>query len=514
MVFREQHPLNKGKRSSELTGLAGKKYARCDWAGPIIDDLVMFHAHLGWCPHLGWCRLPAQEDAASGARSISRLEKQVNEFGFAPSAKEERQPLCKMCGTFDANDFQPTKDKDAWLCKCGSVSGSIFKSMHREKNCAEDEDKTQHADRPFEQKADRFDKPALSAEEARKEREREHRAGFIGKRTKSKLGLGFAPENCARDAARAERERQEMAPRDKTKELQILTKLEELFDGIEPLDPKIKRYCRVQAYTAWRRAVKHVAICKATSRCQLNIKSRGPPVIAESTLVCALQRLQQGIETVEGINHCTVLALNDKVAIKSRVNASSASHRAVRTQVANLLAHADPEAAIESCPVPSAECSPAPSRAESEASGGSPLLRGDSFDSEADGDMKAQVIQLRNSVGTIFRMLGAQMPISAHQSALVALAAPEFRAALALQREGGGPLAALSMQALSFVILEAVAREQEAGGGCSRPAASPKLIQSLGLEAAQVQPAVAALRAILPDAAVQASAAEPEDGLF
>ena len=507
MVYRESHPLNVGKRLPYLSGLPGKLYYKNDRVTPIVDDILMFHASSGWCQ----ARLKEEAEPLRGAVAVCLVEKHMHVLGLLPAPPVERGPLCNRCGSRDPRDFTPTKDKDADVCKCGAVCARVFKSLYRDKNCTEDDDKTQRSERPVEQRWDRFDHAPPSADEARKEREREQRSGFIGKKAKQRLGLGYAPENCARLAAQSERERQEMEPRDQNKELQILTKLEELFAAIHPMDDRVKRYCRVQTYSIWRRAVKHASICKSTG-CQLNIKNRGPPVIAESALICSLQRLLQGGDVIEGVSHCTVLALNEKVGVRSRVNGSTASHRAVRTQVASLLASVDDDCMIEPCP---SERSSSFSRSGSETSLCGPdsgLPRSISTDSDVGSELGADIIKLRDGILIIFRMLSSQMPISVHRAAMTAVAAPAFRSGLASLRTSS--LATLSLHALSFVILESVAREHETvNGGSSRQGATARLLHSLGLTADAVESAVEVVRHI-PPAAVVHPVSETQDGLF
>ena len=142
-----------------------------------------------------------------------------------------------------------------------------------------------------------------------------------------------------------------MAPKDQTKELQILQKLDELFAPLEPMEPGVKRYCRIQAYCTWQNAVRHAACCKSGGACQLNVYGKGFPVIAESVLICALQNLADEVHTIEGVSRSQVVALNNKLAGRIKTSSASAAQRAVRHQIAKLMAHDD----VETPPPPCAQ---------------------------------------------------------------------------------------------------------------------------------------------------------------
>lgn len=94
---------------------------------------------------------------------------------------------CKGCGCTDRKHLVPSTQSDAdEVCdRCGTVSSwQNTVACHRQKNCEEEEDKTQVADNPFRNRAD-DDKPlhydgVETAEEARKRRARAARATNVG----------------------------------------------------------------------------------------------------------------------------------------------------------------------------------------------------------------------------------------------------------------------------------------------------------------------------------------------
>ena len=123
--------INRG--STTLVGIPGKLYHRGDRVQCIIDSMygLVYQQQL---------------------RSLSALHRPPEEADPGVlAAPHEHNPLavCKQCGTTDRNDLQLSTDGDAMVCnRCGVVSSGIFKSLHRDRNCTEDEDKTVRAERP------------------------------------------------------------------------------------------------------------------------------------------------------------------------------------------------------------------------------------------------------------------------------------------------------------------------------------------------------------------------------
>ena len=338
----EELSINRGAHT--FTGIPGKLYRRGDRVTPILDSMHALFYH---------------QQMRSLTRSYRPAEVPDPVVGALPH-EDNPDAACKHCGTTDPNDLQLSPDGDAMVCnKCGAVGPQLAVSQHREKNCAEDEDKTKHAERPRDVSADPFDKPAPTATEARREREREAQ-GVYSRKAKEKRGLGWAPEAVARWTAQAARDRKTMHPKDQTKEIQIIHRLDELFVTLEPMDAAVKRYCRVQGWRTWQNAVRHAACCKqAGGECHFNVYTKGFPVIAESVLVTALQNLAHGVDTLEDVAHSHVVALNNKLAARVSSASATAAQRAVRQQVARLMMHDNLEAPLPPC-VP---CSPGASQA-------------------------------------------------------------------------------------------------------------------------------------------------------
>jgi len=524
MVTRENILFNKGKRLAHCTGLPGKLYYRHDVVGPIFDSMVMMYYRMGWCT-----QPPMQDDVGMRMpRRVLSTDDHLEQLGYAPIAPRPPTPqiLCKGCRTTNRHDFIPTADRSHMVCRCGVVSSAIHISTDREKNCAREDDKTTHADKPYEPKTDRFDHPAKSCDEMRREREREATGTRVSKKAKQKYGLGWAHEHNAREAARAERQRQEMDPKDQTKGQHIVIELEKLFTPLEPMDNQIKRFCRMEADRAWRNAVRHSALCPKGG-CQLRIKEKGPAVIADAVLACSLETLLEGQLTLDGVTHHQLIVIADKRGALQSAKGTSSALRAVRTIVGTLLAHDGPNP-VEPCPAPSCQAScqasPAPSSSPDATGqggqppmqhGGTPLMRAESSVSDL-GEPAGELIQLRDSISKVFKALGTSMPNSVRESTLRAIQSPEFRAALGVAEAENDDVSSLTQHGLAYVLLEAVARAADAAAGTNTQNSRrvpPRILSEFATKPAQLDASADAVRALLPEGLIATSASEA-DGLF
>ena len=144
---------------------------------------------------------------------------------------------------------------------------------------------------------------------------------------------------------------------------------------------EVKQYCRIKGYCTWQNAVRHAAGCN-NSGCQLSICAKGPPVIAESVLLCALANLAHGVDTIDGVSHTHVVALNNKLNGRVNTSSTSAAQRAVRQQVARLMAHDSLEEPLPPC----AQRTPASARAVAGGGGGVLAVRAAGVPSGAAAD--------------------------------------------------------------------------------------------------------------------------------
>ena len=518
MVLREKHPVNRGRPAQRCIGRPRKLYSRFDYVAPILDGMEMLFHRAGW-KAVAWDNgEQAYVQPTPPPRKLDTVS-HLYALGLGPAPPAEPQgPLCSNCLTTNPHDFSPTTDKSHLVCKCGAVSSAIHISQAREKNCAKEEDKTTHADTPFDSKTDRFDHPAKNCTELRKEREREAMGSRVSRRTREKNGLGWVQEHVARAAVQADRQRQEMDIKEQNKGQRIQVELDRLFTPLEPMADPIKRFCRMEADRAWRQAVRHERICMAKNQCQLRVKEKGPAVIADATLSVSLHALLNGDVVLDGVSHGAILTLANKLTAINANKGNSCALRAVRIVVSALLSHSGPEP-IASCPLPGSQSSPI-SSVESSGSlsdlcraGPSTLSRNDS--SLSDVPEGSEAIQLRDSIQAVHKHLGTVLTNGMRNGALRAIQDPVFRGALAAAREDeASALHALSSNGVSFAILEAVGRASEtATGGSSSPrTVPPRTLSALG-GASQLSAAVLQIQPMLPRTACVTPIVE-SDGLF
>lgn len=459
------------------------------------------------------------------SKRAASSDQHLFELGYAPAPPPPPpEPLCKGCNTTNPHDFTATADKSHLVCKCGIVSYAIHVATDREKNCTKDEDKTTHADKPYEPKTDRFDHPAKSCEELRKEREREAAPTRISKKAKQKHNIGWTHEHGAREAANADRQRQEMSPKDQTKGNHIQIELDKLFTPLEPLDNKIKRFCRMEADRAWRTAVRHCAVCQANGRCQLRVREKGPAVIADAVLSCSVQTLLDGkVEALEGVKHAGLLVIANKLGAQQAHKGTSCALRAVRTIIGTLLAHRHHEP-IASCSVvvTHLSCQPSPVySSSSDASSarllgmpnGAPFARINSSVSDF-GEPPGETLQLRDCILTVFRALGTSMPNRVREATLRAIQDADFRAALDVARQENDDVSKLPLQGLAYVLLEATAQQLNKTAVRANRGVPSSLLSSFGVSVARLNAAVETLSALLPARTQMAAATQEQDGLF
>ena len=479
MVPRERHPANTMRKrlGLSLSGIAGKLYCKWSRLDLVIDDLRRLYASIGWCA------APVEADplTAHGPAVVSHA-----------AAPETTGPTCKAC---KRSDFTKTRDGDALVCAhCGVVGDSIRLSLHREKACTEDEDKTQRAEKPRNE-TDRFAEPAMSVEQARRTRENAAMGAFISKKTKARLQLGWLQEKISREVARAQRVRDGMTAAEQTREAQILQQLEGLFSYVEPVCGSLKKHCRRNAWRIWQAAVQHAGVCAAHGQsCQIDIRSRTPGSIAEAVLQCSMKRLLHGDDDFcdATVSKSALIAINGK--LNARRATQSGGQLTVSEQVARIfdeLADAPEEVVdyvVPPCCSPRAKTTPVPA------------IKRNASDLAAVAD--SFVLNLRDAINLIFSLLIAPQT-AVKRAAIAALNDARFRAHVKSSQ--------LNVKALALVVLQAVALELEqrataspspggaAGASSSAPlpASKTRLVASLGVTCSEVAEHAAAVRAHL-----------------
>lgn len=470
------------------TGIPGKLYDRYDLLQPITDSMQLMYYKMGWS-----VERPSLRSLPQSLQGLPIGEEVATAFTSNSPAWQ-----CNGCSNDDPNGFCPTADKSHMACRvCGAVNSAIHISTDREKNCAREDDKTTHADKPFESKTDRFDRPAKSCSDLRKEREQQVLGSRVSKTAKEKNGFGWAQEHAVRRAAKAERERQEMEPKDATKGNHIQHEMEKLFEPLEPMNNQIKRFCRMEADRAWREAVRHSACCTARGMCQLRIKEKGAAVIAEAVFANSLAHLLDGNTTLDGVTHSGLIVLADKRMAIQRAKGAHASHRAVQTIVATFLSN------DQSTPLPS--CQPMKievpamlsSTASQQATTFTPFSRCDSNGSDVAG--VGETIQLRNHLSKMHKTMGQSVPRIVLDGALKALQSHEFRAAIMGNRKE--EIVPLTPSGVAFVLLESVS--QKMFGVSYLRTLPPKLLSELAPSVSALEVAGSLTMRLLPEEAVE-----------
>ena len=450
MVVRELHPLN-ANRQTFFIGKIGKKYSRVDYVGPIVDSMHMMYAALGWKQKLS--ELDINDRFAFVRKTV--LRPPLDFLGTTSNAPPKPRP-CPNCDVATcSNDFRAADDRSNLVCRhCGAVAAPLTVSTDRERNCSAEEDKTTHADKPFERNADPFARPMVNAAERRRQAERDISGTRVSKKARDKHGIGYAVEHSNRLAANEEieRQRQEMSARDYNKGKQIIVELEKHFVPLEKMDDEVKRFCRKEADRLWREAVRHAAVCCADARCQYRLKDRPVAVIAQCSLACSLNSLAQGAHKIERVNHGHVVALNTKLR-SGQPTSVSCGYRAVEQVVRRLAAHegSDP---VPTCPLLSTTPSPVLSSASSRSvkpsvhasvhaspvmAKGVPLSLATASESSSDLEETAELLQLRDSICTIARYLSCAQRIQ--RAALGVIQDAKFRTAALSEKNGGAELA-------------------------------------------------------------------------
>ena len=295
LVRRQHHPLNAGLRPSEMTGLENGRYSPSDRITPILDSMHM--CFLKTEAH----RAPLSEDAARKLELDAEEEQKTQHpMTFTVSAEsdgasEGPRANC-VCVSKNPSLLVPSVDGDSMVCAlCGTCGEKITVSQHREKACAAEEDKTQHAEVPKEQ-WDRFAKEAHSLKAARQNKSGPGTRSVIKKNRKT---LGFAPERVERLATKAQDARNELNAKAQSQELQLLVRLEKLFANLEPMTDSMKRYMRVETYCFFHTFVKHSTVCKEACCRFTGLRGRNLQYLATTCVAATLEQVQDGSCSVD-----------------------------------------------------------------------------------------------------------------------------------------------------------------------------------------------------------------------
>lgn len=518
---RGQHPLR--------TGRPGQTYQSVDFVTPIVDAIDFMHER---SVHdvFGFFDLTVR--IRSGPSDP--VEKRTEERERASAAGEtlaggahgkEAGWKCPCCANTDAS--LQTALKESIVCKCGFVvSTNALVSTHREKLGAEEaEDSTQHADRVFDKGFDRFDRPAATAAERRKQREVAGRVTNVAGRVKGLGRMCDAARLSDREAAKESRASDVKAGlaltvNEETRLFESLVHLEQMCVQLAPVDDVVARRVKTLTDQMYHLCIRHCRVCTELSSCDLRLKERNCIIIASSAFELVVERLIHGEDEIQGTTRQHLIDLQTRMQ-RSPIFSNASSLAQITTAKAMMSILISPGFDAEKRCVPCAPLAPplAPSLARGAAAQGAArvpaqvsLSRSDSTTSGGASPPPSHATQLRDSVARVYIAHRSDMPTSVRDGANRAIQSPGFI-------EGCKAVEALeahAMDAVAFCILNAVAREQsdacpsfsQSSNGINVPIA-----QKLGLAVADAEAAILAIRPLVPvDATSEASVAE--DDLF
>ena len=167
------------------------------------------------------------------------------------------------------------------MCKCGIVCAPV--RIHGTKNCAR---RTTRPSMPTSPptKDGSFDHPAKSCRSCA--RIASARPGDPHCEGQAKDGHWLSPQHAAREAARAERSRQEMGPRSKPRATTSKSNWKSSLHNLSPSMP------RSNAFVAWRQTAhgggrSRIPRCATQRALPAPGQRKGPAVIADAVLSCS-----------------------------------------------------------------------------------------------------------------------------------------------------------------------------------------------------------------------------------
>lgn len=355
-------------------GIPGKLYNRYDMVTPICDSIRrlydssygndMFEEKSDPPPELPLFHPSIQDHpdpSAYFAGTVNVFNRTEEEQRSEDSVAVEA--TCELCGCNEAEGrWMMTSDKDGFVCHCGNVvQRQNTVSMHRDKNCMESEDSTTRAEAVYQPRISWLERDTPSAEETRKEREREHRGSFIPERMAKKLGLGYAQQSTVRKAtaeALQDGSTTDSNPfgwdkKELSKSDSLLRSLQSLFDVHKPVDRNIQFYMRKRTLWMWSRVVAHERACTSACRgssCRLKLSKRTMGSVAESAFDYHLDQLINHGSSLNTVDHEAVRDLKERVAV-SRRSVMTAHKISTRSMISLLMEN---DSALEPCEVEAA----------------------------------------------------------------------------------------------------------------------------------------------------------------
>ena len=319
MVALEQHPLR--------CGYPGKMYNYYDRVTPLVDSMTMMYEGVqkrtcfGLFPARARTSFEDREEAeaVSARQEARRISAAQSRFG------------CPRCAR--STPYERNSESALVCCGCGVVlqESSADEGQYRDKNCAEADDRTTRADRPHQDRRDRYDGPPETAEQAQRRRLLEQRTTLPGRKSKLRNVAQLVEKGAARDARNRAQEQSGLSPKDEQKNRRILEAVEGLIQKLSPVDPAVQRRVRIAADAAFCKAARHAQFC--TGVCEMRLANRHAFIIACAVFELTVQEMTQ--KENAGVDKQSLLELrnlmNRHVAFNN--NASATQRNATKTSI-------------------------------------------------------------------------------------------------------------------------------------------------------------------------------------
>lgn len=553
MVTLEHHPLH--------CGYPGKMYNYYDMGTPLVDSITRMYDGVqkrtcfGLFPMRARTTFDDREEAeAVGARQEARrVSAAQSHFGC---------PRCPRNTPYERNS-----ESALVCCGCGVVlqGSSADESQYRDKSCAEEDDKTMRADRPQQERRDRYDGPPETAEQAQRRRLLEQRTTMPGHKSNLRNVAQLVEKDAARNARSRAQEQSGLSLKDEQKNRRILEAVEGLIQKLSPVDPAVQRRIRIAADAAFCKAARHAHCCAGV--CEVRLTNRHAFIIACAVFELTVQEMIQTDNA--GVDKQSLLELrnlmNRHVAFNN--NASATQRNATKTSIEIMqdptwnecvpcaLPEASPSLPDGTRPRAPEGASSASSASSAASNPGSPSASsvgpstrvsthgppaalpvdmrrcassGSNISSLSTGENSDEtplsgLLEIRNAIGAIFSAHRSELPILAREGASRMLQMPVVTSVL----QTDDALRHLSSDAVAYGLLHAVTRaqflhdvhnelERPSGGVGSTPA--PPLNQPIarrcGLCPGSAETVVAKLAALVPVDVSDASSETGDDDLF
>lgn len=521
--YPHEHPLRCGR--------PGQSYWKHDFVTPICDSLTRMVEGNAIDDAFGIFEPPAKKKRASLLDEAEEAHRKEAEKRREPGANFVAGPppptwTCPCCANTDVR--LQVQLKDALVCKCGYVVhlGGVMVATHREKLGAEEsEDKTQHADRVREQTFSKYDRPALTLDERRKERRYAGKISNIGGRVKGLGRMCDAQRISEQTAAKENHQTEVDAGRaltriEENRGFKIVAHCDDMFQSLAPVDRAVQRTVRKEVDKVWTMAVLHGRKCKRPDCCEVRMLERNRGIIGGAIFDLTLERLIHGDIEFDGSTRQHFIDIQTRMQRSPAFNnASCITQMSTVKAMINVMQSDDFDV--------NQPCSPAPGPVElvrSPRQGKPPLIkvpfgRNDSSVSCGAGSPPPnEVVQLRDTVSKVFLAHQSELPVSVRDGAYRALQSPGFVDGI----KAVDSLKPYSMQCIAFCVLNAVWRAQQADDAARRVSLANVhhcvlnvgIATSLALDLAVAEEAVASIRELVPVDATSEASACADDDLF